>query len=481
MSSYPSSDIERSAQAERDQTEPASFGAQVVEVEPFSPADDAGFSPGCVILSVDGHPLRDLIDWRWYSFDDCISVGYIDTAGDRGEIELQRSLDQDWGFSFKGVVFDQVKQCRNACTFCFMRQLPKGMRASLSLRDDDFRLSFLAGTFVTLSNLTLEDEKRIIEQHISPLRVSLHAVDSQVRRELIGPFAQAGLDALIRLLQAGIQVHAQIVLVPQVNDGEVLQETLSWAAKFPGILSIGIVPLGYTRYQTRFTHSFNSPEAALSVLRLIEPFQRQALERRGSAWVFAADEFYRNAYKEGVLDHLPPASFYADFDMFEDGIGILRYCCDDWNVAQKAGLVEKLASALRRAGFVAYYVCGFAMQESFPQLVAQSSLAGLLKPLLVKNNFFGGNVDVTGLLCACDVIAALQEVSQSSESSEEAQLKTLFLLPEVMFNDEGITLDGLTLEDMRMATELRLCLVSCTPSDFLSQILEIVDKSLLNF
>ena len=170
--------------------------------------------------------MRDLIDWRWLSAEDEITVGYIDLDGEAGEVDLFRDEGEDWGFEFDGVVFDGVKQCRNACIFCFMRQLPDDMRASLTLRDDDFRLSFLAGTFVTFTNLSAEDEARIIEQHISPLRVSLHVSNPEVRRRIIGKHAAHGIEVLDRLLAAGIEFHAQIVLMPDENDGEVLRETL---------------------------------------------------------------------------------------------------------------------------------------------------------------------------------------------------------------------------------------------------------------
>ncbi|MBR5259092.1 MAG: DUF512 domain-containing protein, partial [Eggerthellaceae bacterium] len=318
MPVYPNEDIVRAARGK------GSPLARIAYVEPYSPADDAGFEPGCYITSVDGQSVRDIIDWRWLTAEDVIELGYIDLDGEEGEIELEREEGEDWGFSFEGVVFDGVKQCRNACTFCFMRQLPKGMRPSLTLRDDDFRLSFLSGTFVTLTNLMAEDERRIIEQHISPLRVSLHAADSEARRGLIGKHAQHGIDALDRLLEAGIEVHAQIVLVPEANDGEVLLNTLNWAYDRPGVLNIGIVPLGYTRYQSTFDHSFNDPGASQAVIDIISPFQQRALAERGTPWVYAADEFYRNAHGVDLLEKLPTAEHYGDFSMFEDGIGIIR-------------------------------------------------------------------------------------------------------------------------------------------------------------
>lgn len=470
----------------KDTTLPQGEGALVAAVEPQSPAWDAGFEPGCRITSVDGKPLRDLIDWRWLSADDAITVGYIDLDGDAGEVELWREEGEPWGFSFEGVVFDGIKQCRNACTFCFMRQLPPGMRASLSLRDDDFRLSFLSGTFVTLTNLTAEDERRIYDQRISPLRVSLHAADPAARRALMGKHARHGIDALDRLLSAGIQVHAQIVLVPGANDGEVLADTLRWAWQRPGILDIGIVPLGYTRHQTLFDHSFNSIDAARAVLDDIMPFQQRARAERGTPWVHAADEFYRNAYGAQVLENLPPTADYGDFSMFEDGIGILRSCADSWVAAQNDGTVWECARALEQADMRALYVAGCALRESFPALVGSGALGGRLLPLFVENAFFGGNVDVTGLLTGQDVAravaaacdAGVEGEARSSAVSPADAARTLVLLPEVMFNDEGLTLDGWTLEDVRSAANCPVSVVSCIPSEYLRELAELARAAL---
>ena len=479
-------------------------GAPVAGVEPGSPADDAGFSAGCRILHVDGRPVRDLIDWRWLSADDVLRVGYVDTDGDVGEVELEREEGQGWGFAFDGAVFDGVRQCRNACTFCFMRQLPRGMRPSLSLRDDDFRLSFLAGTFVTLTNVTPEDEARILEQRISPLRVSLHAADAAVRRRLVGAHAAHGLAVLERLLDAGIQVHAQVVLVPGENDGAVLEDTLSWAYARPGILNVGIVPLGFTRHQRRFSRSFNDPADARGVLDALAPFQARALAERGTPWAFAADEFYRNAFGERLLEHLPPAEHYGDFGMFEDGIGIVRSYVDDWRAAHASGAAADCAEALRAAGVRARFVVGGAMQPLLDLLVAESPLAGAFAPLTVENAFFGGNVDVTGLLCGCDMAHAINRLGAregrggatcSSAGAESATgafarprdclsdwappgppaagtegSRDLFLVPRVVFNVDGLTLDDMSLKDMEKAAGAPLAVVSCNPSEFLPEI-----------
>ncbi|MDE8702970.1 DUF512 domain-containing protein [Adlercreutzia equolifaciens] len=520
MAVYPGKEIERDAACAACAVAPVDAAvaawdgpaARIAAVDAESPADDAGFEPGCYLTSVDGAPLRDIIDWRWLSADDVITVGYIDLDGEAGEVELERYPGEDWGFTFDGVLFDRVKLCRNACIFCFMRQLPDDARASLSLRDDDFRLSFLSGTFVTLTNLKSEDEARIIEQHISPLRVSLHASNPDLRRRMIGRHAQHGLDALDRLLDAGIQAHAQIVLMPGINDGDALRETLEWAWERPGLSGVGIVPLGFTKHQTELHESFTTPEAARGVIEVIRPFQERARAERGTPWVFAADEFYVNAFGVDTPEHIPPASDYGDYEMFEDGIGIVRSYVDEFNEAVASGLAASTAEALKTAGLAARYIIGEAMQPFLDAMIAKSPLAGHLIPLTVKNDYFGGNVNVTGLLCACDIEKAIKEeqaakISTTAESggdtgcpdrassaaTETAQWAVspsedclsesgypvapppgepqLFLLPRVILNDNGVTLDDATVQDMETETATRIHVVSCNPLDFLPEII----------
>ena len=498
---YPSAEIERDAVKG---TVPftASVGARIVAVAEESPAWEAGFEPGCFITSVDGEPLRDVIDWRWLSGEECITVGYVDLDGDAGEVELWREPGEDWGFEFEGLVFDGVKQCRNACTFCFMRMLPRGLRPSLYLRDDDFRLSFLVGTFVTLTNLTPEDEQRIVEQHISPLRFSLQVSNPDVRRRMLGKHAQHGLDAVERLLAAGIEFHVQIVLVPEQNDGDVLRETLEWAYDRPGILGVGIVPLGYTRFQDAFDHSFNNREASREVLELVRPFQERARVERGSAWVFAADEFYRNAYGSDVLSNLPPTDFYDGFDMFEDGIGIIRSTVDDWRRVEEEGLIARCAEALRARRARAVMVVGCAQREFLAPLVEEAGIGDVFEPLYVANSYFGGNVDVTGLLVGADIVGAvLQRAAEGRvpkgdalsgavepasicadavlplESRSQGTDACVFLVPRVVFNDDGLTLDDMTLEDMQEAAGLPIHMVSCTPLEYFAEITRLLKDS----
>lgn len=482
--SYPGADIERAAGGASDgegacAVSPALLAASrcpthalIASVRAGSPADDAGFSPGCYITSVDGHPLRDVIDWRWLSGDFSIEVGYIDTDGDAGTVELERDLGEDWGIEFDGLVFDDVIQCRNACTFCFMHQLPKGMRRSLYLRDDDYRLSFLVGTFVTLTNLGPADEARIVEQRITPLHVSLQATSPEVRRAIIGRRAQHGIEAFDRLLSAGIEAHVQIVLVPGANDGDELSASLEWAWARPGILSVGIVPLGYTRFQKRFERSFDDPASSGRLLAQIEPFQRRALSERGVPWVHAADEFYSNAYGADLIDRLPPSEHYGDFGLFEDGIGIIRSFLDDWRRALAEGAVKRCAQALSASGKRAYLVAGTAQRHFLTPSIEASCLRGLLEPLYVENEYFGGNVNVTGLLVGADVGAAIRRVHR-----ERGGRDAIYLVPRVMFNDDLIMLDDKRLEDVEAIAGVEVNMVSCSPFDYLRELTALAERS----
>lgn len=442
--------------------------ALVKAVDPQSPADAAGIKAGHALVAVDGFALRDIIDWRWLADGAEAHVSYLDDEGCEHEAVLERTWGQDWGIEFADIVFDGIRECRNACTFCFMRQLPEGARPSLSLRDDDYRLSFLQGNFVTFTNLRCEDEQRIIEQRISPLRFSLHAVTPEVREGMIGKHAAAGLAAAERLLDAGIELHAQIVLMPSVNDGEELVKTLEWAWRHAGIKTVGIVPLGYTKHQKAFTKSFNGREEARKVLSDIEPFQQRSAACRGEYWAWASDEFYRNAYPETLLEELPPASAYGSFDMFEDGIGIIRSFVDDWKAS--ASSAKALAEALGNSGKKVAYVVGYAQREFLIPLIDASPLAGMLVPLPVENRYFGGNVDVTGLLCGEDIINALNDEGFALQGAD------LAVVPEVVFNACGMTLDDMSVEDVQAAVDIPLRVVSCNASEYFGEIASLIES-----
>lgn len=439
--------------------------ALVSSVDAYSPASNAGIEPGCSIVSVEGHPLRDIIDWRWHACDEEVALVFQDLQGELHEVLLEREPGQDWGIEYASALFDPAHQCKNACTFCFMRMLPRGMRDSLYFRDDDYRLSFLQGNFVTFTNLDDASIDRIIEQRISPLRFSLHAVTPKVRASLMGANAPKGLAAAHLLLEQGIELHAQIVLVPGLNDGDELDRTLTWAYRYPNVLNVGIVPLGFTKHQNSFTESFTAPEAAKAVIDQIEPFRCRARDQRGHAWVHVADEFYCNAYGDDTLDMIPQAEEYGDFGMFEDGIGMVRAFADDF--ASSAEAAQNTARVLRSLSVRCLFVCGRAQEAFFGRLLQETGLANCITPLYVDNEFFGGNVSVTGLLAGVDMARALASVNDSSHEH------TFAVVPQVVFNADGVTVDDWSLSDIAKHSLMPVHVVSCQPSGFLSTIADI--------
>ncbi|MDP2400358.1 MAG: DUF512 domain-containing protein, partial [Actinomycetota bacterium] len=303
---------------------PAASGGLVAAVADGSPASRAGVRPGDRIVAADGAPLADIIDWQWYAADAEVAISIADTTGSVRDALLVRAADEPWGIEWSATLFDGVRTCRNSCAFCFMMQLPKGLRPALYLRDDDFRLSFLHGNFVTLTNLAEADVARMSEQHLSPLYVSLHAVDPDVRARLICAREDRALERFDELLDAGIDLHVQIVLVPGVNDGERLDETLTWLAEREGVVSVGVVPLGYTRHQEIFASSYTHQLAAATVIEQVQRWQFAMRERDGVTWVHLADEFYLNARAP-----LPRTEWYDDYPQYENGIGIVRAFVDE--------------------------------------------------------------------------------------------------------------------------------------------------------
>lgn len=404
-------------------------GGVVAAVRPESPADDAGIEPGMVVESVNGASLVDMIDWLWEADAEAVDLVVYDLRdGSHNACTLERFIEEDWGISFSDAVFDGIRTCVNACVFCFMTMLPPHMRDTLYIRDDDYRLSFLEGNFVTLTNVSDEDACRIIERRLSPMNVSLHAVSPDVRRRLMGRNAQRGLDVLERLLDSGIEVHAQIVVCPGLNDGDELERTLAWCAERPAITSLGIVPMGYTRFSKRFDRSFSDdPALARRVIEQVRPYQDRFRRTRGRTVFQLSDEFYLDARVE-----VPLAETYDGYPQFYDGIGMVRSFLDDAEraLAERAADIEGIKAALDERGARLMVVCGEAIASTIARFAGRLGDGGSVVP--IKNEYFGGNVDVTGLICGCDL---LEQLPQDLH-------KVVLILPDVMLNSQGMTLDG---------------------------------------
>ncbi|MDO8916298.1 MAG: DUF512 domain-containing protein [Coriobacteriia bacterium] len=436
---------------------PSAPGGVVASVTAGGSAERAGIRPGDVVLAVDGHPLRDVIDWQWLTSEESFTVE-VECSEGRRLMGVVRDWDEPVGLAFAHPLFDGVRECDNACVFCFVSQLPPGLRPALYVRDDDVRLSFLAGTFVTLTNLSDDDIARVVGQRLSPLHVSLHAVDPAVRRRLVCPTVEdLALERFDELALAGIEIHVQIVLVPGINDGAVLDETLSWLAERPSVESVGVVPLGYTSHQKRFTSSFGDPQAAGTVLDALEPWRERMGAEHEIHWVHAADELYLAAGRP-----VPPERDYDDFPQYENGIGLVRAFTDEWSEA-----ITSTAVDMCRAPLDVTLVTGELFAPVLRALAPLASRHGLsCRVLAVANSFFGGNVSVAGLLTGVDVAAAIR--ADDAPGS--------YLVPDVILNDDGLTLDGMSVADLVAATGTDTRVVSCDAAGLLTALLALSDE-----
>lgn len=402
-------------------------GGRVTVVGPGA-AFESGLRAGDVVCAVDGVPVRDVIDW-WWATDAPAFVLRVMRGAEPVELRIERKDANPLGVQFHDVLFDGVRQCDNACTFCFISGLPPGLRPALYVRDDDFRLSFLSGNFVTLTNVTDDDLGRIVEQRLSPLHVSIHAVDPGVRSRLICPTANDdALAHLETLLDAGIEVHVQIVLVPGVNDGPVLAETLAYLFERPGVVSVGCVPMGYTRHQHRWTGSY-TPDQARRVLDALDTWQSRARKARGSGWVYAADEFYLLA---GVA--IPPVGHYDDFPQYENGIGMTAAFLDELPAIRAAGSSTRIT-----------VVTGELFAPVVSTALASRGLSDI-GVLAVPNHLFGGNVSVTGLLSGQDIGRTVREAE--GLAAREGRAGGTYLVPDVVVNSDGLLIDDVPADSL---------------------------------
>lgn len=408
----------------------------VGSVDPDSPAFRAGIVAGDRIVAADGASLADVIDWQWFTADTEVTVTIADNNGMTRDVLLTRAPGESLGIVFTSPIFDSVRTCRNACTFCFIAQLPKGLRSALYVRDDDFRLSFLQGNFITLTNFEDADVERIARQQLSPLRVSLHAVDPDLRRRLLCASEDRVLERIDQLLDFGIDLHVQIVLVPGLNDGQHLDETLTWLAEREGVVSVGIVPLGYTAHQSIFARSYEDPHAALKVIQQVQRWQLAMRQREKVTWVHLADEFYLNARAP-----FPTTEWYDGFPQYENGIGLVRSFIDE--VIRLRTELEAVVRQLPVSDSVTL-VTGMMASTILAGALEAVGAAGRIRLLVVPNRFFGGNVSVAGLLTGRDIADAIRADPMRESST--------YVLPDIIFNADGFTLDDYGLDDHRAGT-----------------------------
>ncbi len=421
---------------------PAAPGGLISAVRPGSIAHELGWQPGDRLLSLNGQPLHDVIDYRFYEADEEVEAA-VDHGSHVRTYSITKEPDEDLGLEFIEGLFDSLHTCRNDCPFCFLKGLPKGLRRTLYLRDDDYRYSFLFGNFITLTNLREEDWQRIEEQQLSPLYVSVHATDPAIRQTLLGnPRAKDIMADLERLASTGIQFHTQIVLVPPYNTGEVLRRTVhDLSSLYPALQSIGIVPVGLTQLSTALRSVTN--QEALDVVQQHRPWRREFASDLGTGLVYLADELF---LRGGVP--VPGARYYEGFPQAENGIGLVRRLLDDWS------RVKRRAPWARMRPMDLTLACGTLVAPVLQNLAGQWNQASPahLDVIAVPNRLFGSSVTVSGLLSGRDVCEALAT----------AGLGDAVVLPRAMFDAGGsVALDDVTLPQIQQAIGRPVFLADC--------------------
>jgi putative radical SAM enzyme (TIGR03279 family) len=392
---------------------------KVARIHSGSIADEIGIVPGTELLSVNGRTLDDFLDWEFLTADDLLEIEAALPGGERVVYDIERPENQRLGVELEPPT---VRRCANRCEFCFVEGLPKGLRRSLYIRDDDYRLSFAYGNFATLSNLKERDLARILEYRLSPLYVSVHATPWEARKKLLNnPRVPNVLEQLKVLAAGGIQFHCQMVIVPGLNDGNVLVQSLTdlWEMG-EAVLSVALVPVGLTQFSHLYTGQSMSPAHAASLLDVAERWGERARRERTQTWVFGSDELYLLAARE-----LPGADFYGDYEQIENGVGAVT--------ALRARVADGVARLPRLDRKRVGVVTGTSMASLMPPLLAKlaDATGASFELIPTTNSLFGPTTTIAGLLIGADIRRALDGRTDLD----------LALIPAETINDGGLFLD----------------------------------------
>jgi putative radical SAM enzyme (TIGR03279 family) len=420
--------------------------AKISKVLPDSIAAEIGFEPGDAIVSINGTQLRDLIDYKFICSDEFLELKILDTKGKIHQVEIEKDCDEDLGLEFETALFDGLIQCNNRCPFCFIDQQPPGKRQSLYLKDDDYRLSFLYGSYLTLTNLSQKEWQRLEMMRLSPLYVSVHATEPEIRSQLLkNPRAGEILQQLQWFQERRLQIHAQVVVCPGINDGKHLEKTLLDLAKFhrgetPAVISVAVVPVGLTRFRPPEDSLISvNPQKAKEVIDQVRLLQENFQQKFGTIFAWLADEWFLIAGED-----LPPESHYEDYPQIGNGVGSIRQFIKQFQTTAKKLLPSQLIAPKKLT-----WVVGNAVKKAFQPLVQQlnqvENLEVILAPLC--SHYWGQEITVTGLLTGQDLIEGLRG----------KQLGDAILLPSLMLkHDDSRFLDDMTLEEVSQALAVEI-------------------------
>lgn len=435
----------------------------IQKIEVGSVAEELGIEAGDTLIAINGNKITDVFDYQYLIQDEYIEVLIRKQNGDEWLLEIDKEYDEDLGIVFDNGLMDEYRSCRNKCIFCFIDQMPKGMRETLYFKDDDSRLSFLQGNYVTLTNMSDEDVERIINYRLSPINISFQTTNPELRCMMLNNrFAGQALELVKKFYDAGITMNGQIVLCKGINDGAELERSISdLTAYLPHLMSVSVVPVGLSKFRDGLypLEPFNE-EDAKEVLHCIHRWQKKIYPEYGLHFVHASDEWYVLAGEE-----LPEAERYDGYLQLENGVGMLRLQMDEFDEAmeqlnevqeQYAGRSGEMSVV---TGKMAYpYILDMArrMMERFSQLT--------IHVYAITNDFFGEQITVSGLLTGQDIIRQLQD----------KRLGERVLLPQnVLRSGEDYFLDDVTLEEMERALQVKIDIVKSSGHDFVHTVLEV--------
>ena len=428
----------------------------VKEILEGSIAQEMEIEPGDNILAVNDHPIEDIFDYQYLINDEYIELLVRKSDGEEWLLEIDKDYDEDLGIVFENSLMDNYKSCYNKCIFCFIDQNPKGMRDTIYFKDDDSRLSFLQGNYITLTNMKEKDIDRIINYHLAPINISVHTTNPKLRCSMLNNrFAGAILDYIRKFYEAGIPMNGQIVLCKGINDGEELWRTISDLMEFvPVMESLSVVPVGLSDYRDGLFHlePFNR-EDACEVIDIIEHFQKKAFEKHGTHFVQASDEWYINAGRD-----FPEADRYDGFIQLENGVGMVRLLMDEfdeeWSSIEGDDREYEVSMVTGVLVYDSIKLLADRIPEKFPNVNVH-----LYK---IINDFFGHRITVTGLLTGGDIRKQL---------TGKPLGQRLILPSNTLMADEPKFLDDVTLAELTDALQVDVCIVESSGADFIHAVI----------
>ncbi|MBC2399164.1 DUF512 domain-containing protein [Clostridium tetanomorphum] len=426
----------------------------ISKVLPDGIAEEVGIEVGDILLTVNGEEIKDILDYKFLMADEYINIEIEKKDGEIWELEIEKDYDEDLGVEFKKSIMDEARSCHNKCIFCFIDQLPKGMRETLYFKDDDSRLSFLQGNFVTLTNMKDEDIDRIIKYRISPINVSVHTTNPELRKQMLNNrFAGNIYERLVKLSKADIKINCQIVLCPDINDKEELVRTVEDLYKlYPSVENVAVVPVGITRYREGLHNLklFNK-ESALRELENINKLQQKYMKEIGTPFVRLSDEFYIIAEKD-----VPEKGFYENFHQLEDGVGMIRIFRDYIENNLKNVNRDKKGSFTVVTGKSAFNEISNGCKKI--HMVNNKIKIDVVK---IINNFFGDTITVAGLITGKDIMDGLKE---------EVVGDYIMISRNMLRAGEDIFLDDVTVQDIEKYYNKKVIVCEYTGEDFIDKI-----------